>query len=58
MKNDSFENNIKFYDESVTEEDIVRAAKMANIYDLIESSPQGFKTIKLFGKKHCIYWKE
>ena len=45
LKNDSFENNIKFYDELITEADMIRAAKMANIYDLIAGSPQGFKTI-------------
>lgn len=45
LKNDSFENNIKFYDESISREDMVRAAKMANIYDLINESPKGFQTI-------------
>ena len=45
LLNDSIENNIKFYDASVTEEDMVRAAKMANIYGFIENQPDKFSTM-------------
>ena len=44
LLNDTIENNIRFYDETVTHEDIVRAAKMADIYDFIESVPKKFHT--------------
>lgn len=44
LLNDTIENNIKFYDE-ITKKDIVRAAKMANIYDFILSLPQKFDTV-------------
>jgi len=43
--NDSFLNNIKYYDESISREDAIEAAKMANIYDFIESSANGFDTL-------------
>lgn len=42
--NDTVENNIAFYDNKITEEDIVQAAKMANIYDTIDNLPDKFKT--------------
>lgn len=42
--NDTIENNIRFYDETVSDKDIVRGAKMASIYDFIQSQPQKFKT--------------
>ena len=42
--NDSIRNNIRFYDEVVTEADIEEAAKMADIYDFIVSLPNGFDT--------------
>src|SRR3989344_3965196 len=45
LRNDSIYENIRFYDESLTESEIVEAAKMANIYDFIVSLPQGFKTV-------------
>ena len=44
MLNDTIENNIKFYDNSITYEDMVSAAKMANIYEFIEGQPQKFQT--------------
>lgn len=43
LMNDTIENNIKFY-EDYTHEDIIRAAKEANIYDFIESQPDKFHT--------------
>src|SRR3989344_2004591 len=42
--NNTIESNIKFYDESISREQVVEAAKMANIYDFIESLPEGFQT--------------
>lgn len=42
--NDSIENNIKFYNESMHKDKIITAAKMANIYDFIQSLPEGFST--------------
>lgn len=43
--NDTIANNIKFYDNSITAKDIKEAAKMANIYDFIQSCPDKFSTI-------------
>ncbi|OGN08971.1 MAG: hypothetical protein A3J46_04995 [Candidatus Yanofskybacteria bacterium RIFCSPHIGHO2_02_FULL_41_11] len=45
LLNDTIENNIKFYDASISDKDIVEATKMANIYDFIYSLPDNFKTI-------------
>ncbi|KKS00018.1 MAG: ABC transporter related protein [Candidatus Magasanikbacteria bacterium GW2011_GWC2_41_17] len=45
LMNDTIENNIKFYDETVKEEDMIVAAKMANIFDFIECQPQRFFTM-------------
>lgn len=42
--NDTIENNIRFYDSSLTSANIVQAAKMANIHKFIESTPDKFKT--------------
>ena len=44
LKNDTIENNIKFFDDSLTDEEMIEAAKMAYIYDFIQSLPRGFKT--------------
>ncbi|MDD5031507.1 MAG: ABC transporter ATP-binding protein [Patescibacteria group bacterium] len=43
--NDTIANNIRFYDGSITDEDIAEAAKKANIYDFIQSYPNKFSTI-------------
>lgn len=43
--NDTVFNNIKFFDESVTKEDAENAAKMAHIYDFIDTLPDKFDTI-------------
>ncbi|MFH1822125.1 MAG: ABC transporter ATP-binding protein [Patescibacteria group bacterium] len=45
LTNDTIANNIKFYDESITDDDIKKAAKMANIYNFIASCPDKFSTI-------------
>lgn len=45
LKNDTIENNIRFYDSAITEDDIIRATKAAYSYDFISKLPQGFKTV-------------
>lgn len=45
LLNNTIENNIRFYNNSLSHDDIVEASKSANIYDLIESLPDKFKTI-------------
>ncbi|MBR5101877.1 MAG: ABC transporter ATP-binding protein, partial [Muribaculaceae bacterium] len=42
--NDSFYNNITFGVESATREEVEEAARIANAYDFIMASPQGFDT--------------
>src|SRR3989344_8042488 len=42
--NDTIANNIRFYTNSISDEDIKMAARIANIYDFIEKQPNGFKT--------------
>ncbi|MCR5130212.1 MAG: ABC transporter ATP-binding protein/permease [Prevotella sp.] len=42
--NDSFRNNISFGVDNATDEQIVEAAKIANAYDFIMQSEQGFET--------------
>lgn len=44
LLNDTIENNILFYNSSLSHEDIVEASKSANIYDFIETLPDKFKT--------------
>lgn len=44
LVNDTIGNNIRFYDASITDEAVVRAAKLAAIYDFISESPRGFDT--------------
>src|SRR3989344_4305593 len=41
LLNDTIENNIRFYDNRISSEDIRRATKLANIYDFIEQLPNG-----------------
>ncbi|MFA4833300.1 MAG: ABC transporter ATP-binding protein [Patescibacteria group bacterium] len=43
--NDTITNNIRFYDSSITDDDIIEAAKKANIYDFIQGYPDKFSTI-------------
>ena len=45
LLSDTIENNIKFYDSSVSEQDMVSATKIANIYDLIQKQPDKFLTV-------------
>lgn len=45
LLNDTIENNIRFYSNSLSEKDVVEASKSANIYDFIETLPDKFKTI-------------
>ena len=42
--NDNFFNNIAFGDYNVKEEDVVRAAKIANAHEFIEKTPLGYYT--------------
>lgn len=44
LLNDTIENNIKFY-EDIPQARLIEAAKMANIFDFIKESPQGFDTL-------------
>ena len=44
LLNDTIANNIRFHDEAITDADMIRAAKMAFLYEFIESRPQGFDT--------------
>lgn len=45
LLNDTVENNIRFYTDTVTEEDMYEAARMANIYDFIDTLPDKWKTL-------------
>lgn len=45
LMNDTVANNIRFYDSSISDEEITEAAKKADIHDFIESCPQKFETI-------------
>ncbi len=42
--NDTLRNNIKYYDPSISEEEMIEAAKMAHIYDFVMKQPDGFDT--------------
>lgn len=43
--NDTILSNIKFYDDGISFEEVVSAAKMANIYEFINSLPRKFETM-------------
>ena len=43
--NDTVANNIRFFDETMTDEEIAYAAKQAHIYDVIEALPQKFSSV-------------
>lgn len=45
MINDTIENNIKFFNDKMTDEEMVAAAKMANIYEFIQKQPERFSTM-------------
>lgn len=44
LTNDTIANNIRFYDDSISEEDIVRVARLANIYEFVMEQPEKFNT--------------
>src|SRR3989338_890502 len=43
--NDTVANNIRFYNQTLSEQDIIEAAKLANIYDFIQTLPNKFETV-------------
>ncbi len=45
LKNDTIANNIKFFDDRVSDTDMEEAAKISNIYDSIKKMPAGFGTM-------------
>jgi len=45
LMNDTIANNIRFYDTSITDGDIKKAVKMANIDEFIQNCPEKFNTI-------------
>lgn len=44
LLNDTIENNIRFYDDSVSDRDMISAAKAAHLYDFVRNQPDGFRT--------------
>ena len=49
--NDTFRNNIAFGNENATQEEVERAAKIANAHDFIMATPEGYDT--LLGDRGC-----
>lgn len=45
LLSDTVSNNIKFYDSSISDQDVIDAARMANIYDVIQEYPDKFLAI-------------
>ena len=45
LLNDTVENNIRFYDDKITNQEIVQAAKIARIYDFVQELPDKFSTL-------------
>ena len=45
LMNDTIANNIRFYDNSITDAEIENTARMANIFDFIQSCPEKFNTV-------------
>lgn len=45
LLDDTIENNIRFFDESISREDVTRAVKSANAHDFIEELPGGLETV-------------
>ncbi|HOZ36858.1 MAG TPA: ABC transporter ATP-binding protein [bacterium] len=45
LANDSIKNNISFYEEQITEQQIREAAKMANIFDFVETLENKWETM-------------
>ena len=50
--NDTIENNIKMWDQTITDEEMIQAAKDAMIYDVIKEKSFGFKEGLLEGGKN------
>lgn len=44
LLNGTIEENIRFYDDSLAQKDLIAAAKAANIYDFIQEQPEKFGT--------------
>ena len=44
LVNDTIAENIRFFDDSIADEDVKCAAEKAHIYEVIEGMPQGFET--------------
>lgn len=49
--NDTFRNNIAFGNENATQEEVERAAKIANAHDFIMATPDGYNT--MLGDRGC-----
>lgn len=45
LLNDSVANNIRFYDATITDEDLTKVSKAAQIYDAVKNLPDKFETI-------------
>ena len=45
LRNDTIANNIRFYDDAVTQEEMERATQIAQILDTIQALPHGFETV-------------
>lgn len=45
IKNDTVYENIRFYDETISDHDVEEAARSANIYDFIQGCPEKFLTV-------------
>ena len=45
LKNDTIANNIKFYNDSISDKEMEAAARMANIHDFIQSCSDKFETV-------------
>lgn len=45
LKNDTIANNIKFYNDEISDKEMEEAAKMANIYNFIQTCPDKFETV-------------
>ncbi|MDO8592397.1 MAG: ABC transporter ATP-binding protein [bacterium] len=45
LKNDTIANNIKFYNDAISDKEMEVAAKMSNIYDFIQSCPDKFASV-------------
>ncbi|MDO8493063.1 MAG: ABC transporter ATP-binding protein [bacterium] len=45
LMHDTIENNIRFYDDGVTDEDIKMGAELANAIEFIDKQSKGFKTL-------------